>query len=107
MNYGTSGTTPDLLCFSHLRWNFVFQRPQHLMTRCAADRRVFFIEEPIFADLDRPCMHIEHADGVVVATPHVPHGLDDAAVTSAQRGLLDELIAREHIGEFVAWYYTP
>jgi len=23
--------TYDLICFSHLRWDFVFQRPQHLM----------------------------------------------------------------------------
>ena len=38
---------PDLVCLSHLRWGFVFQRPQHLMTRFARDRRVFFIEEPV------------------------------------------------------------
>ena len=39
---------PDLICLSHLRWNFVFQRPQHLMSRFARDRRVFFVEEPVF-----------------------------------------------------------
>jgi len=38
----------DLICVSHLRWNFVFQRPQHLMTRLARERRVFFFEEPLF-----------------------------------------------------------
>ena len=31
-----------LICFSHLRWDFVFQRPQHLMTRFAASRRVIY-----------------------------------------------------------------
>ena len=36
----------DLLCFSHLRWDFVFQRPQHLLTRCAREHNVLFIEEP-------------------------------------------------------------
>ena len=40
----------DLVCFSHLRWDFVYQRPQHLLTRCAKDRRVFFIEEPIYCN---------------------------------------------------------
>ena len=35
-----------LICFSHLRWNFVFQRPQHLMSRFAEARRVIFWEEP-------------------------------------------------------------
>ena len=106
MNTGTPAT-PDLLCFSHLRWNFVFQRPQHLMTRCAADRRVFFIEEPIHGDVAAARLEIEHANGVDVVTPHLPHGLDDAAITSAQRRLLDELIDREQIVDFVAWYYTP
>ena len=106
MNYGPSAT-PDLLCFSHLRWNFVFQRPQHLMTRCAAERRVFFIEEPIVGDVALPRLQIEHADGVAVVTPHLPHGLDDAGITSAQRRLLNELIERAQIREFVAWYYTP
>src|SRR3954466_5231898 len=38
----------DLICLSHLRWNFVFQRPQHLMSRFARARRVFFVEEPVF-----------------------------------------------------------
>src|SRR4051794_31097609 len=42
--------TPDLLVFSHLRWDFVFQRPQHLMTRCARHRTVHFVEEPRFSD---------------------------------------------------------
>ena len=37
----------DLVCFSHLRWSWVYQRPQHLMSRAARDRRVFIFEEPI------------------------------------------------------------
>ena len=47
---GGTGRLADLICFSHLRWNFVFQRPQHLMTRAAQERRVFYWEEPLFAD---------------------------------------------------------
>ncbi len=39
---------PPLLCFSHLRWDFVWQRPQQLMSRFARERRVYFIEEPVF-----------------------------------------------------------
>jgi hypothetical protein len=44
---------PDLICFSHLRWEFVYQRPQHLLSRCAMKRRVFFVEEPVFGDGSR------------------------------------------------------
>ncbi len=36
-----------LICFSHLRWDFVFQRPQHLMTRFARTMRVIYLEEPV------------------------------------------------------------
>ncbi len=36
-----------LIVFSHLRWNFVFQRPQHLLSRLAQERPVIFVEEPI------------------------------------------------------------
>src|SRR5947209_12200905 len=43
-------SAPDLVCLSHLRWDFVYQRPQHLLSRCAQERRVFFIEEPVFHD---------------------------------------------------------
>ena len=104
---GHPGTTPDLLCFSHLRWNFVFQRPQHLMTRCAGERRVYFIEEPIWDDSSSPRMHLEAVDGVTVVTPHVPHGLDAERLISTQRRLLDDLIDQEQITDFIAWYYTP
>jgi len=38
----------DLLVFSHLRWSFVFKRPQHLMTRVSrASVESFFFEEPL------------------------------------------------------------
>jgi hypothetical protein len=34
------------LCFSHLRWNFVLERPQQLLTRCARHNKVYYLEEP-------------------------------------------------------------
>ena len=43
------GARAPLVCFSHLRWDFVWQRPQQLMTRFARDRRVYFVEEPVYA----------------------------------------------------------
>ena len=42
-----------IVAFSHLRWDFVYQRPQHLLSRLAASRPVFFIEEPEL-DLNEP-----------------------------------------------------
>lgn len=37
----------DLVCISHLRWNFVWQRPQHLLSRLGQQHRVLFVEEPV------------------------------------------------------------
>lgn len=101
------GRRPDLICFSHLRWNFVFQRPQHLMVRFARDRRVYFVEEPVVDDSRESWIQLEMQDGVVVVVPHVPHGLAENDVAAAQRAMLDRLIAVEEMKRFVLWYYTP
>lgn len=103
----TADTSPDLICFSHLRWNFVFQRPQHLMTRCARDRRVYFFEEPIDADGCAPRLDVSISNGVRVAVPHLPAMADGVERRELQRRLLDELMARERLTDYVLWYYTP
>lgn len=97
----------DLICFSHLRWNFVFQRPQHLLTRCARDRRVFYVEEPLFHSGIAPRLHIERSGAVTVIVPHLPQGLSPEDANDAQRELLEQWIDAEHISEYVLWYYTP
>ena len=96
---------PDLVCFCHLRWNFVFQRPQHLMLRWAREQRVFFIEEPMTGS-DFPRLEVlEDPSGVRVVTPHLPAGLEDPA--AAMRDLLDTLVEEHDLEEFISWYYTP
>lgn len=37
----------EMIVFSHLRWDFVYQRPQHLISRISQQYRTLFIEEPI------------------------------------------------------------
>ena len=98
----------DLVCFSHLRWDFVYQRPQHLMSRCARERRVFYVEEPIPRETLRLDLRTnEH--GVHIAVPHLPEGVfgnrakEDAHVRALLSGLFDEYRIREH----ALWLYTP
>ena len=102
----TDVSTPDVLCFSHLRWDFVFQRPQHLMTRCAADRRVFFVEEPL---LDGgPSLEVRSSGGVTVAVPHLPAGQDASVVQRQLRALVNDLVRDHAIGpDRILWFYTP
>jgi len=99
------GRGSDLICLSHLRWNFVYQRPQHLMTRCAKERRVFFFEEPEYAAHVTPHLQIRSAGDVTLVVPRLPEGCADA--TQQQRLLLDDLIQRARIRDYVLWYYTP
>ena len=97
---------PDLICLSHLRWNFVFQRPHHLMTRGCIDRRVFYIEEPVFDGNSSARLTTDVVDGVHVVVPHLPSGAEkDAARILAE--LLDRLIDTYIISDYVLWYYTP
>ncbi|HEX6731566.1 MAG TPA: glycosyltransferase family 1 protein [Pyrinomonadaceae bacterium] len=98
----------DLVCLSHLRWDFVYQRPQHLLSRAAKDRRVFFIEEPLF---DEGSMRLEVREtdsGVKVVVPRLPQGLQSEIATEAVlRQMVDRLFVTESLREYVLWYYTP
>jgi UDP-galactopyranose mutase len=98
---------PDLVCLSHLRWDFVYQRPQHLMSRFARDRRVFFFEEPIFEDGPARLDVGERPGGVRVAVPRLPHGLPPEEVEAAQRDLLQGMLADHGVSDYLLWYYTP
>jgi glycosyltransferase involved in cell wall biosynthesis len=97
----------DLICFSHLRWEFVFQRPQQLLTRGARDRRVFFFEEPVFGSHATQLAVARDPSGVMVAVPHLPAGLPPDAIAGELRDMVDALIAGEQLTSYIAWYYTP
>lgn len=99
---------PILFCFSHLRWDFVWQRPQHLMTRAAGNYDVCVIEEPLFRDHVSPHWEMNQvSEGVTVAVPILPHGLAPEDVTAEQHELVEQLLDREPNRPRVFWYYTP
>lgn len=98
-----------LVCFSHLRWGFVFQRPQHLMSRFAQDRRVIYWEEPVVAAEGREASVQTQMspEGVLVATPSLPGGLSPQDQNKVLQRLLNELVAEQEASQCVRWYYTP
>src|SRR3954467_3625783 len=82
---------PLLVCFSHLRWDFVWQRPQHLLSRAAKHYRVLQIEEPLFEPDAAPHIDISRRPGgVTIAAPILPEGLDAAEVILEQRDLVED-----------------
>ena len=108
-----SGPGPEpatLLCFSHLRWNFVFQRPQHLMNRFAREMNVIYWEEPVdIGPRETAFLQIREADGasnIRIIVPHLPEGMPDDAREATLKRLLDAHLASLR-GTLVAWYYTP
>ena len=100
--------TTDLVCFSHLRWDFVYQRPQHLLSRCAKDRRVFFIEEPIYGNGSMRLDVREAESGVYVVVPQLPDGLrSEIAINAVMKEMTRQLFFDHDIEQYVFWYYTP
>ncbi|WP_299363170.1 UDP-galactopyranose mutase [uncultured Paracoccus sp.] len=98
-----------LICFSHLRWDFVLQRPQHLMDRFAADRRVLFWEEMIPVDHHLPYLefHAFPRTTVQAIRPRVPRHFSPEETLWALSGLLDQMLRLTGIEKPVMWFYTP
>lgn len=98
----------DIICFSHLRWDFVYQRPQHLMSRFAEQRRVFFVEEPVFLG-DENSLEIKNVAGskVNVVVPYLEPGLSNDEMLRRLRVLLNRFIQALEIKEYLLWYYSP
>ena len=98
----------DLICLSHLRWGFVYQRPQHLLSRFANVTRVFFVEEPILSGGDpRLEIRVDNESGVYIVTPHLAPGMPQEQFDGTQQMLLNQLIEMARIDDYFLWYYTP
>jgi len=100
---------PDIVCMSHLRWDFVFQRPQHLLTRFAQHGRLFYFEEPYFYDNAQPRLEVTTREGgnINIVVVHLPNGLTPQESDAKQIELLNAFFAEKGLDRFIFWYYTP
>lgn len=102
------GGSQDFICFSHLRWGFVHQRPQHLMTRFAREHRFFYVEEPVPTDAAQPGVAVYDAgNGITLLVPQLPNGLAGSEADAAQRAALGRYFAEAGIRRPILWYYNP
>ena len=98
---------PTILVFCHLRWDFVYQRPQQLLTRLAQHYRILFVEEPLY---DAGPAFIEKsnpAPNLTVCRPHTSSqsgGFHDDQIPLLQPMLADLVGAGERP---IVWFYTP
>ena len=97
----------DIVCFCHLRWNFVYQRPQHLLSRFVNEFRVFLIEEPLY-DTETPFFDkILTKEKVWLIVPHLPADTTEAVNVHQQQALLLDFFNDFAIDNYLAWFYTP
>jgi len=95
----------DVIIFSHLRWDFVYQRPQHLLSRFSKQNRVFFIEEPVFST-DYKTID-KKSENIYVVTPAIRQGAPHEDIPEILNRFLHSLISKYRIQNYLFWYYDP
>jgi protoporphyrinogen oxidase len=104
-NQGAAMTT--IIVFSHLRWDFVYQRPQHLLSRLGENYKIVFIEEPIFHEHDSFLETSMPGPNVTVLKPYTPvaaPGFHDEQLPHLIK-LMRQFVSIDE--EHIAWFYTP
>lgn len=98
-----------VVCLSHLRWKFVFQRPQHIMSRFGMSVPVVFFEEPVHTD-GEAALEFRQAElnsNIWIATPHVPALEVANSHADMLSGFLAECLARLGKTRPLLWVYSP
>ncbi len=96
-------SAPLLVCHSHLRWDWVYQRPQHVLSRLARGWPVIVEEEPQSDDRPPGLDILSVADGVTVIRPHRPVGID-VDLASLVEGYVAAVRGPRPL---VRWFYSP
>ncbi|WP_052496265.1 glycosyltransferase family protein [Pedobacter lusitanus] len=97
----------NLLCFSHLRWDFLLQRPQQLLLRFANDTNVFFVENPVFDAKEGPYLSFgTRSETLWKLVPHLRPGLSSGQITKCMTRLIDEFLVNADLDNWTFWYYT-
>lgn len=96
----------DVIVFSHLRWDFVFQRPQQIMSRLAHKARIIFIEEDIPSDdsddYNVSCVH----PNIWVVKPQLDRA-NAEDINERRRMIIDLVLKNFSVRNYTTWYYTP
>ncbi|MDB5351502.1 MAG: UDP-galactopyranose mutase [Planctomycetota bacterium] len=97
-----NSASPLLVCHCHLRWDWVYQRPQHLLSRLARHWPVIIEEEPTFDDRPAGIDVVSVAPNITVLRPHrrldVDHDLG---------GLVEDYLRMARGARpMVRWFYS-
>jgi hypothetical protein len=97
-----------LICVSHLRWDFVYQRPQHLLSRVAKEREVVYFEEPKYCATKSASLEISQPLPTLTRViPLLPEHMESSQAHEAQARLLERYLKTTGMTQYDLWYYTP
>lgn len=101
-------TSKQLVCFSHLPWKFVYQRPQHLLSRFTKAYAVYYIEEFTYSTAADGYTLSTTPEHVTVVVPHLNHSAQGTKHELDRKGAVIEHLFKAHrIESYIFWYYTP
>lgn len=95
----------DLVCFSHLNWNFVYQRPQHLLSRFTSQYRVIYIQEFSYSEMQDGYTISKGTENVWIVEPHLNNHHE--RIIERQRAVVNSIFREQQIYKYIFWYYTP
>ena len=105
-----------IIVHSHLRWDFVWQRPQQLLSRLALRNHVLFVEEPIHLDdvavarldVSQPMPRVHRVVPTLPAALRGDYDASIAVIRELLRGrLAGDQVLGVHFARPIQWFYTP
>ncbi len=98
----------NLICFSHLRWNFVYQRPQHLLSRSSKKFQTYYVEEYVPTNLEDGYSIKQIEENLFVVIPHLCNNSTSSdSINQRLEVVLKRLFETEKLYSYLFWYYTP
>lgn len=98
----------QLVCFSHLPWKFVYQRPQHLISRFTKKYDVYYIEECTYNNEEDGYTKSISKENVTIVVPNLNNnGISKFSDAQRIEHILKALFDEHDIKSYIFWYYTP
>lgn len=88
----------DMIVFCHLRWDFVYQRPQHLISRLSKDFKILVVEEPIGRADSKELEGLAVSDSIHILQPTIDQMQEVGA-------FLKKILKAQVFP--VGWFYSP
>jgi glycosyltransferase involved in cell wall biosynthesis len=97
MAAGNEKNEYDMVVFCHLRWDFVYQRPQHIISRMARNMKILMVEEPWHRPEEKESRLVKVNDNLHVLQPNV-HTIEEI------ESILPQYISSKNVN--TGWFYS-